>query len=216
VLVTAGFVSLAWNVPRLAGLTDAAVFYAIAGVTVGSAVAAMTCRSPVYSAIWFALVLLGTAGLFLFDGAQFLAMATVIVYAGAILVTFLFVLMLANPGGHASYDRISWEPILSAAAGAILIWMLTGTVAAALEPSGTSSDSGPAAPTLVSPASDVDREAGVLRDDHLAMLGGRLFSTYLVAVEVAGTLLLVALVGAVAIVAHGRATPPVAQGAGHE
>ena len=53
--------------------------------------------------------LLGTAGLFLFQGAQFLGVATIVVYAGAILVTFLFVLMLAQPEGHAFYDRVSWE-----------------------------------------------------------------------------------------------------------
>ncbi len=52
--------------------------------------------------------LLGTAGLFLFQGAQFLSIATVAVYAGAIVVTFLFVLMLAQPEGHAFYDRIGW------------------------------------------------------------------------------------------------------------
>ena len=62
-----------------------------------------------------ALSLLGTAGLFLFQGAQFLAVATIVVYAGAILVTFLFVLMLAQPEGQASYDRVSWEALLSAA-----------------------------------------------------------------------------------------------------
>ena len=52
--------------------------------------------------------LLGTAALFLLQGAQFLGIATVAVYAGAIVVTFLFVLMLAQPEGHAFYDRISW------------------------------------------------------------------------------------------------------------
>ena len=61
--------------------------------------ATVTFRNPVYCAIWFGLSLLGTAGLFLFHGAQFLAVATVVVYAGAILVTFLFVLMLAQPEG---------------------------------------------------------------------------------------------------------------------
>ena len=87
----------------------------LAGVTVVSAaVATVTFRSPVYCAIWFGMSLLGTAGLFLFHGAQFLAVATVVVYAGAILVTFLFVLMLAQPEGQASYDRVSWEALLSA------------------------------------------------------------------------------------------------------
>ena len=76
--------------------------------------ATVTFRNPVYCAIWFGLSLLGTAGLFLFHGAQFLAVATVVVYAGAILVTFLFVLMLAQPEGQASYDRVSWEALMSA------------------------------------------------------------------------------------------------------
>ena len=45
-------------------------------------------------------------------GADFLAVATLAVYAGAILVTFLFVLMLAQPEGDAPYDRVSWEALL--------------------------------------------------------------------------------------------------------
>ena len=77
-------------------------------ITVASAAATIASRSPVYSAIWFAVSLLGTAGLLLLQGAQFLGIATVAVYAGAIVVTFLFVLMLAQPEGHAYYDRVSW------------------------------------------------------------------------------------------------------------
>jgi hypothetical protein len=51
------------------------------------------------------------------------------------------------------------------------------------------------------------RQAEILHPDHMAHLGGQLFSRYLIAVEVAGTLLLVALVGAVAIVMHGGLKP---------
>ena len=75
-----------------------------------------------------AMSLLGTAGLFLFTGAQFLAVATVVVYAGAILVTFLFVLMLAQPEGKAAYDRVSWEALLSAAAGVVIVGVLSMTI----------------------------------------------------------------------------------------
>ena len=78
-------------------------------MTIVAAVATVTFRNPVYCAIWFGMTLTGTAGLFLFAGAEFLAVATLVVYAGAILVTFLFVLMLAQPEGDASYDRRSWE-----------------------------------------------------------------------------------------------------------
>ena len=95
------------------------------GVTVISAVGAITFRNPVYCAIWFGLSLLGVAGLFFFAGAQFLAVATVVVYAGAILVTFLFVLMLAQPEGKASYDRVSWEASISAVAGMMIVGVLS-------------------------------------------------------------------------------------------
>jgi len=51
--------------------------------------------------------------------------ATIVVYAGAILVTFLFVLMLAQSSGRAYYDRVSWEPLLASATGAVLVGVLT-------------------------------------------------------------------------------------------
>ena len=70
-----------------------------------AAVLTVTSRNPVYSALWFASVVLSTSGLFLLAGAQFLAAGTVIVYAGAIIVTFLFVIMLAQMEGRATYDR---------------------------------------------------------------------------------------------------------------
>ena len=93
---------------------------AIGIVTIVAAVATISCRSPVYCAIWFGMTLAGTAGLFLLAGAEFLAVATIVVYAGAILVTFLFVLMLSQPEGHTTYDRRSWEaPLLSARLGVI-------------------------------------------------------------------------------------------------
>ena len=88
------------------------MFHAIAAATIVAAVATISFRSPVYCAIWFGMTLTGTAGLFLMAGAEFLAVATLVVYAGAILVTFLFVLMLSQPEGHTSYDRRSWEPML--------------------------------------------------------------------------------------------------------
>ncbi|MBX3411088.1 MAG: NADH-quinone oxidoreductase subunit J [Pirellulales bacterium] len=169
-----------------------AVFLILAAVTVISAACTITFRNPVYSAIWFALTLLGTAALFLFQGAQFLALATVVVYAGAILVTFLFVLMLANPKGHAYYDRVSWEAFLSATAGAVMVGILSITLMKAFTTS-------PDAPKLQPPSAEA-LEKDILNTEHVAHLGAHLFSEYLIAIEVAGTLLLVALVAAVSIV----------------
>jgi NADH-quinone oxidoreductase subunit J len=181
-------------VGRLGGGWTEGVFWVVAAVTIISAAAAVTFRSPVYCAVWFALSLLGTAGLFMIQGAQFLAVATIVVYAGAILVTFLFVLMLAQSQGRDYYDRISWEPLLASAAGAVLVGVLTMAL--------VSCDFAKA------PTPDPVKQAQeILADDHVAHLGAQLFSHYLIEVEVAGTLLLIALVGTIAMVSHQRAEP---------
>jgi NADH-quinone oxidoreductase subunit J len=143
------------------------------------------------------LTLLGTAGLFLFTGAQFLAVATVVVYAGAILVTFLFVLMLAHPEGKAVYDRVSWEAMLAAATGAVIVGVLSMTIASVCT---APPQSGPA--VAVPDEAEMDKE--ILTPQHVARFGGELFGRHLIAVEVAGTLLLAALVGAAVIVAQGK------------
>jgi len=185
--------------PPLGRLTHHATIWILAAITLGSAVAAMSFRNPVYCAIWFGMTLLGTAGLFLVIGAQFLAVATVVVYAGAILVTFLFVLMLAQPEGRAAYDRRSWEAEVSATAGAVIVGVLAMTFTSVFSP-----EAGGIAPK---PPTESALAGNVLDPQHVAHVGAELFTTHLVAVEVAATLLLAALVGAAAIVAHGRQTP---------
>jgi NADH-quinone oxidoreductase subunit J len=178
------------------------VFLLLAVTTVVSALGAVTMRSPVYCAIWFALTLLGTAGLFLYQGAQFLGVATVVVYAGAILVTFLFVLMLAQPKGQTSYDRVSWEGLLSASTGALLVGLLSTVIFVPRTDAAVTTVA-----TAEKHATAAELDAEILHPDHMAHLGRELFSRHLLAVEVAGTLLLVALVGAIAIVAQGKQAP---------
>ncbi len=70
----------------------------------------------------------GHGGHFFIGRRQFLGVATIVVYAGAILVTFLFVLMLAQPRGNAYYDRVSWEAVLAAGTGAALVGILSLTI----------------------------------------------------------------------------------------
>ncbi|NUQ62442.1 MAG: NADH-quinone oxidoreductase subunit J [Pirellulales bacterium] len=200
VLGAIGLGLLASQMPRIGHWTTDSVFLVLAAVTVVAAVATVTFRNPVYSAIWFGLSLLGTAGLFLVQGAAFLAVATVIVYAGAILVTFLFLLMLADPQGRAYYDRIGWETSLSAFAGAVIVGILSMTTISVL--------TNPSDQLAAAAATDQQRAEGVLGEYPIAGLGSALFGTHLIAVEVAGALLLAALVGAAAIVAHGRVKPP--------
>ncbi len=194
------------QVPPLGDWAFDIVFYILAAVTVVAAAAAVTFRNPVYCAIWFALSLLGTAGLFLLQGAQFLGVATVVVYAGAILVTFLFVLMLAQPEGSAFYDRLSWDTSWAALTGMLIVGMMTLAVVGVFR--------GGDGPAPVAQFSPEQLEQGVLAPQHMAHLGRELFSRYLFAVEIGGTLLLVALVGAVAILAEAaRQMPPAAKSA---
>jgi len=205
------------DAPWVGDLGPQATFWILALVTLVAAAATITSQSPVYSAIWFALSLLGTAGLFFFQGAQFLGVATIVVYAGAIVVTFLFVIMLAQPEGHSSYDRITWGPatsVVSVIAAATMVGLLTmqlGTLrtqaekgvvtAAAPSPSDNTAKEEAVAPAAEKP---VQAKNPVLEPDHMAHLGGYLFSRHLVSIELAGTLLLAGLVGAVAIAIQGK------------
>jgi NADH:ubiquinone oxidoreductase subunit 6 (subunit J) len=121
--------------------------------------------------------------------------------------------MLSNPEGHALYDRLSWEAGLSAATGALLVGLLTWTTASnvfLVKPE--SVKAGEPAPILL-PTTPEAQAANILAPRHVERLGAELFSTHLIAVEAGGTLLLVALVGAIAIVAHGR-TPHAPREAG--
>jgi NADH-quinone oxidoreductase subunit J len=205
----------AWQIPLLGGWMGQGVFGMLAGVTLVAAIATVTMRNPVYCAIWFGMSLLGTAGLFLLAGAQFLAVATVVVYAGAILVTFLFVLMLARPRGRAAYDRVSWEALVSAALGMVMVGILSMTVSEVLTAEVLTAEvitdrEGPD-PTLVvaqhARSQDVLRE-NVLAEEHVVHFSAELFGRHLIAIEVAGTLLLAALVGAAVIVGQSNRDHP--------
>lgn len=97
------------------------LFCVFSGLAILSAAAMILQRNPVFAALWFALVILATCGLFLLQSAPFLAVAAITVYAGAIIVTFMFVIMLAQQSGLAEYDRRSREPFLASLAGFLLM-----------------------------------------------------------------------------------------------
>src|SRR4051794_26450219 len=80
VLMAVAGALFAYDLPKLGPWSDQGVFWLLALITLAGAVATISSQSPVYSAIWFAMSLLGTAGLFFFNGAQFLGVATVVVY----------------------------------------------------------------------------------------------------------------------------------------
>ena len=205
---------------------SAICFYVLGAVTVASAGLMISARNPVYSALWFAMVLLSNSGLYLMAGAEFLAAATVIIYAGAIIVTFLFVIMLAQPRGTASYDRFSREPAFSCAAGVILAATLIGTLSyssqyetvpandKALRPVrpttalvdrvlGRRPDA-EVQPTPLIPTPRTPAFEGQDVNPQVEQLGQTMFNDHYVSVEIIAVLLLIAVVGAVAIASRGR------------
>lgn len=83
---------------------------------------------PVFAAIYFVVVIVCSAGLFILLRAEFMAFALIIVYAGAILITYLFVIMLAQESsaeGEAEYDRLPREPIAALVVGFVLLATLS-------------------------------------------------------------------------------------------
>jgi NADH-quinone oxidoreductase subunit J len=141
-------------------------FYLLfSAIALAAAVKMITTSRPVYSALFFVLVVLSSAGLFLLLAAEFMAFALIIVYAGAILITYMFVLMLAQqspdpraPEGRAEYDRVPREPASGAIVGFILIALLSRMVIEG-------------APALPPPPSEA--EARIERWESLRLMPGR-------------------------------------------
>jgi NADH-quinone oxidoreductase subunit J len=105
-------------------------FWIFSAVAVLGALRVVTHPRPVYSALYFVLTVFATAGLFILLWAEFMAAALVIIYAGAILVTYVFVIMLAASTVHhgveklAEYDSHSRDPIVASAVGFALMGLM--------------------------------------------------------------------------------------------
>lgn len=104
------------------------LFWLFAAGAVGFGVVLVSQRNPARGAIAFAFVILSTCGLFLLLAAPFLMAATIIIYAGAIIVTFLFVLMLSNVRTASDENDRSREPLLGALAGFAFLGLVLFTL----------------------------------------------------------------------------------------
>jgi NADH-quinone oxidoreductase subunit J len=110
-------------------------YFVFTAISVIGSVRVISHPRPVYSALYFVLVILATAGLLVILQAEFMAFAMVIIYAGAILVTYMFVIMLATMPQSAKqgetspyYDRSAREPFLSALMGMLLVAVIGSVV----------------------------------------------------------------------------------------
>jgi NADH-quinone oxidoreductase subunit J len=164
------------------------LFLTLALVAIASALAMLASNNAIYSAL-FLIVNFGTIAVFyLLLGAPFLAMAQVTVYAGAIMVLFLFVIMLLGAEQLRQPQSLSWQQPLAIALGAVL---LVETVFIFL--TRTQSE-------LLPSLEQILPEFG-----SPTAVGELLFNEYLLPFEITSVLLLVAMIGAIVLSRHKRA-----------
>lgn len=110
------------------------LFWSFSVLAILGAVQLVTQSNPARGAVAFALVVMSVCGLFLLCGAPFLAAGTIIIYAGAIVVTFLFVIMLCQQHGGSDADARSREPLLACVAGAVLLGLFFSLIGRQYDP----------------------------------------------------------------------------------
>lgn len=162
------------------------LFYLFAGVAVGSAFGVVIARSPVGSLLFMVTTLAALAGTFVLLEAHFLAAIQILVYAGAIMVLFLFVIMLLNLGHDYRRD-------LKGGLFAILSFGAIGGIGGLLAQRLTDEavlSAGAGARTI---------DAAVREYGAVGAIAQPLYTTYVVPFEITGILLLVAIVGAIAL-----------------
>jgi len=171
-------------------------FFLLAAVMTVGALGVITLKQPVHAALSLVGTLLTLAVTYVTLQAHFLAAIQVIVYAGAIMVLFLFVIMLLNVQGDAQTNNLAW--IRPAA-------YLTGLVAAG----------GIAATVFLNPRQLPDAQiiSSVLLGGNAAVVGEVLFSQFVLAFQLVGVLLLTGIVGAVSLVERRAAQEKGRQGA---
>ncbi len=157
--------------------TPSAFFYIFAIIALGSSARVITHPRPVYSALYFILSIIASAGLYVLLSAEFMAFALVIIYAGAILITYLFVIMLATQQPTEASkevldetDAVAREPILACAIGFVMLAVLTSAMFNGLSAMPDPKGAGTARDAiLVQIPRKVDRilhRAGAINDDE--------------------------------------------------
>ena len=164
---------------------ETVVFWLLAVTALVAGVMVITRRNPVASALWLVVVMFCLAGHFMLLHGFFVAAVQVIVYAGAIMVLFLFVIMLLNLS-DAELRRAAPTFVKGAsvvAAGVVALLVIAALVAGRPPPAAPAAASSPAGPPFGDPEA----------------VGRLLFTDYLIPFEVASVLLLAAMVGAVVL-----------------
>ena len=161
-------------------------FYLFATLTIVSAMLVIFARNPVHSVLWLILAFFNAAGLFLLLGAEFIAMLLVIVYVGAVAVLFLFIVMMLDVDFAALRSGFTKNLPF----GLLLALVLLAEMVIAV----SAWKAGPAA-VGVAPA---------MTQPNIAALGELLYTRFLFPFELAGLILLVAMIGAIVLTHRSR------------
>ena len=165
-------------------MTPTIAFDVFAALTIISALAVIWAKSPIYSLLSLLVTMCGIAALFILLGAVFLAALQILIYAGAVLVLFVFVVMLLKLDSQTLARAKQFAGRWTATGLALLFLVqLAGVLRA-----GWLSASGAAAPM-----------SGTQPSGAIAVIGRALFSGYLLPFELTSLLILAAIVGAVAL-----------------
>lgn len=166
---------------------QAIFFYLFAAIAVASAFMVIASRNPVHSVLFLILAFFNAAGLFILLGAEFLAMLLVVVYVGAVAVLFLFVVMMLDVDFAALKAGFIKNAPLGALVGGVLLAELIFVLGfrAALPNGGLK---------VAAPAQPID--AGITNTEAL---GRVIYTDYAFFFEMAGLILLVAMIGAIVL-----------------
>lgn len=164
------------------------VFYVLSAILLFSAFRVITAKNPVHAALWLVLAFFTSAGHWLLLEAEFLAISLVLVYVGAVMVLFLFVVMMLDINVEQLREGFWRHFPLAATVGLIMAAEMALILAA---PQTRLADYAPAAP-LAADASNVKQ------------LGLEIYTTYLMPFELAAVLLLLAIVAAIALTQRER------------
>jgi NADH-quinone oxidoreductase subunit J len=155
------------------------MFWFLSALALLGAIGVVASKNPIYSVLWLIVVFFAISGHYILMNAQFLAIVNIIVYAGAIMVLFLFVIMLMNLNSETGPIKNVYMKMAGIIAGLTFMIVLV----AALSHSDTQN-------IIMRPGSSV----GLIEN-----LGKALFNTYVVPFEISSVLFLSAMIGAIVI-----------------
>ncbi|ACL59013.1 NADH-quinone oxidoreductase subunit J [Methylobacterium nodulans] len=169
----------------------AAFFYLFAAITVASGFMVIASRNPVTSVLFLILAFVNAAGLFVLMGAEFLAMILVVVYVGAVAVLFLFVVMMLDVDfAELRQGFQDYLPVGALIGAVFLVELLLVVGSWAIDPGLVQ------APLAVAPGGD--------RITNTQALGLVLYTNYFFFFQIAGLVLLVAMIGAIVLTLRER------------